>query len=49
MAEEAVERVFELRSSAMFPIDDQAAFADHGRSRQTRYVGALDQQQRAPA
>lgn len=27
-AEEASERVFELRSSAMFPIDDQAAFAE---------------------
>jgi hypothetical protein len=27
-AEETVERLFELRSSAMFPIDDQAAFAE---------------------
>jgi hypothetical protein len=27
-AEETEERVFELRSSAMFPIDDQAAFAE---------------------
>jgi hypothetical protein len=28
MADETEERVFELRSSAMFPIDDQAAFAE---------------------
>ena len=28
MAEETAERVFELRSSAMFPIDEQAAFAE---------------------
>jgi hypothetical protein len=27
-AEETVDRVFELRASAMFPIDDQAAFAE---------------------
>ncbi|RYP64687.1 hypothetical protein DL771_008644 [Monosporascus sp. 5C6A] len=28
MAEETSERVFELRSSAMFPVDDKAAFAE---------------------
>ena len=28
VAEETAERVFELRTSAMFPIDDQAAFAE---------------------